>query len=223
MSHWIRRAIAVWSIVLSLFSAAGYADEASPSPRLPPAGELSDMARAAKAAFRPLTDADLQQVRGELAEAVTRLDRRLAADGPNGQQWRKYLRVDRLQQELASGRPLEPAALEPIQQRFAAEQAVSTWSGSPTSARSLQHYLDTAENIGNPKLQPAYEQLLDFLAERLEAYVAKPNGDDALRIGQAIGQLDKRGRRRSWWRRFGVTSRSPISCWKPRPTSSRTR
>ncbi|HYW78546.1 MAG TPA: hypothetical protein VE890_03180, partial [Thermoguttaceae bacterium] len=55
---------------------------------------------------------------------------------------------------------------------------------------ALRSYRNTARSIDNPRLQPTYEALLDALAEHIEAYASEPTAEEALVIGQAVGQLE---------------------------------
>ena len=71
---------------------------------LPPLEKLPEACRTAKAAFRPLTQTDLANAKQVLDQAVERLDRRVQSASENGAEWRKYVQLDRLQQEV--GDPL---------------------------------------------------------------------------------------------------------------------
>ena len=53
-----------------------------------PAKDLPAACRKAKADFRPLAQADVEQAKTVLIEALDRLDQRLNLDGSNGQDWR---------------------------------------------------------------------------------------------------------------------------------------
>ena len=82
--------LALAALVCSLAAWTGSAlgDEATGS-----AAGLPAACRNAEAQFRPITPTDVQQVKGELIEALDRLDARLSQDGANGEAWRTYLKV----------------------------------------------------------------------------------------------------------------------------------
>jgi len=151
--------------------------------------DLPAMCRTAKTAFRPPTTADLQSVKVELGEAAARLDRRLSADGQNGEDWRKYLLWSEMQKELAGQQP-DTAVLSKVYAKYLAghEGLGLVWLLEVRHA--LQHYLEIAAAIENPKIKAEYEQLMDGLAHRLETYAAKSSPDDALVIGDALRWLE---------------------------------
>lgn len=174
----------------SLFVAITYARADSPARQLPSIDELPAACRAAKAEFNPLTRADLQEVKAELVQAVTRLDRRLSAAGDNGADWREYLQWDRMQNELQGDGDPDLSVLDAVYKKYTAghEGLELVWFVEVRMA--LQRYRAVAHSVDNPKFKPAYEQLLDALATHLQAYAAQPTAEGALVIGRALGQLE---------------------------------
>ena len=81
-------------VFVSYYSSAYYALAEGPDP------SLAEAARAAKTHFLPLTKDDLQAAKAELVAAVDQLDGRLKEDAANGEGWRKYTQLDKLQTEL---------------------------------------------------------------------------------------------------------------------------
>ena len=72
----------------------------------PPASDqLPAAARAAKAAFLPPTDADLQYAKADLLAAMQRLDARLKSSGDRGKDWVAYLKLDGVKEQLAREKP----------------------------------------------------------------------------------------------------------------------
>ena len=109
--------LALAALVCSLAAWTGSAlgDEATGS-----AAGLPAACRNAEAQFRPITPTDVQQVKGELIEALDRLDARLSQDGANGEAWRTYLKVAATREGAAGRRrrAQSPAGdLEPLQGR----------------------------------------------------------------------------------------------------------
>ena len=162
---------------------------ATPEGVIPSIGELPAACRAAKAAFRPLSQKDVQQARDELIRAVDRLDRRLKTDRLSGANWRKYVEFDKLRAQLQPDSEPEADALDKIHRKFAADH----------EGLDLVWFLDVRDAIGRYKfitglvgdtgLQTAFGNLLDGLADQLQTCAAEPTAEEALAIGQAVGQL----------------------------------
>jgi hypothetical protein len=174
----------------SAFWEAGYVDAATPAEAFPPADQLAAACRKAKADFRPLTEADLQDAKAELIDAMARLDRRLDAAGENGAAWRKYLQWPRLRAQLQQGKTPDLEVLDAVYTRYTAGYDGLELVWFLDLREALRRYRDMARSAGDPQLRTRYDQLLDFLAAHLEAYAARPTAEDALRIGQAICQLE---------------------------------
>jgi hypothetical protein len=147
--------------------------------------------RAAKADFHPLTAADLLEVKAELADAVARLERRLHAAGENGANWRKYLQLDQLRAQLEKGKTPDPAVLDAVYARYTAGQEGLELVWFLDVSQALRRYREMARNVGDPGLQARYGLLLDFLAGHLAAYTATHSAEEAVLIGQAVGQLEE--------------------------------
>jgi len=173
------------------FSTTGYVSAVAAAADTPPVGQLPADCRSAKAEFHPLTAADLLELKGELADAVARLEKRLAAAGENGADWRKYLQLDRLESQLEKGKTPDLAVLDAVYARYTADQEGLELVWFLDVGQALRRYREMARNVGDPRLQKRYEQLLDFLAEHLAAYTAKPAAEEAVLIGQAVGQLEE--------------------------------
>ena len=114
----------VWSLSLGAFlAAATTAIAADPAPaKIASVEELPGLCRAAKGQFRPLAQADMEQAKVKLLEALGRLDQRLTQAGPSGDGWRKYLQWESLQSELQRPQAPDVAALTNIYKRYAADK-----------------------------------------------------------------------------------------------------
>jgi len=162
----------------------------SPDSRMPAVERLPAECRAAKATFREVTETDLAEAEAALAEAAARLDQRLQADATNGPGWRKYLKWDRMQNELCDNGKLDLSVLRSILAKYQAGHEGLRLARFVDVRLALSRYLLIARNVGNPALKPAYEKLLDALAAQLESYAEKPTAKGALIIGRLIGQLE---------------------------------
>ncbi len=176
-------------VAASLFVASGYADAEVPSGDFPSVEQLPAACRAAKADFRPLTKEDLQQVKAELTAALARLDEKLTAEGENGENWRKYVLWDKLQEQLGSEKGPDLDALQAVRKRYAADHEGLALAWFLDVKEALWRYRYVAASINNPGAKAAYEKVLDSLADHLKSYAAGPSAEEALAIGGAVGEL----------------------------------
>jgi hypothetical protein len=190
------RLAAITLCATTLFLATAYANraggkEAATAKRVPPADELPALCLAAKAEFRPLSQADLSALKTELADAVDRLDRRLNVAGKNGANWKKYLQWGSLGAQLKPGKTPDLAVLDAVYRRYTAgyEGLELVWFLDVQQA--LRRYRDMARRVANPTLKTSYEKLLEFLAEHLQTYTAAPTAEEAVLIGQAVRELEE--------------------------------
>ena len=110
--------------------------------------------------------------------------------GPNGEDWRKYLRWDALQEELRGDKQPDKALLADVYKRYAAGEDGLELVWFLDVQHALRNYVATVNAVDNPQVRAAYDAMLDKLAESLEAYIAKPTADAALadwRVGAVVG------------------------------------
>ncbi len=159
----------------------------------PSADELPAAARAAKAAFLPHTQTDLEVAKGDLLSALERLDARLKAGGARGADWRAYLKLETVEQQLARQDAPDLGVLDAAYLRLAAgyEGLGLVWFADLRQA--LRQYLTTARAIGQTKLRGLYEGVLEKLAGHLEAYRKTPSAEVALTIHAELGWLEQAG------------------------------
>ncbi len=172
----VRNALAVWLAALPA----------------PPVERLVEAARSAKSIFLARTPSDLYWARLELAAAVERLETRLQGAGPEASGWRHYLKFEDLKGQLALPAP-DLAALDAIHARFAAGYDGLGLVWFADVRQGLRRYLTTARLVGDAKLRGQYEQVLETLAQRLEAYQKAPGSEDAAGISAALGWLRDAG------------------------------
>jgi len=152
-----------------------------------PLDQLPAAVRTAKSHFVPLTAARVSQVKEELQRAADRLDGRLGRDPTVGPQWRKYLEWEQMRNEL--GRPhgeIDLRALDSAHARFAAGHPGLELLWFSDVRRALHDYLLTARAMEDQELSAKYAQLMDSLADRLQAYAEAPGSEEALVIGRAM-------------------------------------
>ena len=175
------------------FFAATYVAGLEPDEAVIPLKELPAACVNAKAQFRPITQSDVGQAKTVLLEALGRLDERLTTAGPNGEDWRKYLRWGTLQEELHAEKLPDKALLDEVHKRYAAGEDGLELVWFLDVQHALGNYMFMVDAVNNPKVRTAYDAMLDKLAATLEAYTAKPTADAALLIGQSMRRLEDAG------------------------------
>lgn len=174
----------------------------------PPApDQLYAALESAKGAFVPLTEADLQNARRQLNDALQRLDARLQAAGQIGSDWRSFLHWDELQTELAKPTP-DLTVLDSFYDRFSGGYNGLGWQMFTDVRDGLRRYLVVARAIGNEQLAQQYPKVLELLSKHLHSYNEAPNPQDAQQIGVALRWLREAQQagwlveavRRAYWR-----------------------
>lgn len=177
-------------LCVTLITATCYTLAADVPTTIPPAKDLPALCKKTKAEFRPLTQADVQQAKTVLSEAIGRLENRLNQAGANGAEWRKYLLSEVLQEQLRGAKQLDKNVLVRVYQRYASghEGLELVWFLDVQQA--LRNLVATLNAVDNPQISAAYGDKLDKLALALEAYVAKPTTENALIISESVRWLD---------------------------------
>lgn len=177
-------------VSITLFAAVVYAADAKPSEAPIARDRLPAACHSAKAEFRAISRDDVAQAKTVLLEAIGRLDQRLTQAGQGGQEWRNYLRLSDLQQELRSDKQPNKAVLAKILARYSAGHEGLELVWFLDTQRALHNYIATANAVDSPApIRAAYEKLLDKLAATLETYLAKPTTDGALTITESVRWL----------------------------------
>lgn len=162
---------------------------------------------AAKGAFVPLTEADLQNARQGLTEALKHLDERLQAVGKIGSDWRGYLHWDELEKELAKPSP-DLAVLDSVYGLYSGGYSGLGWRMFTDVRDALRQYLVVARAIGNEQLAQQYPKVLELLGKHLHGYNESPNPQDAQQISATLRWLHEAQQagwlveavRRAYWR-----------------------
>lgn len=149
--------------------------------------------RTAKGVFVPRTDADLANAKSELVAAVARLDARLKAAGPGGDNWKAYLKWDEMQAQLSGETGEDLGGLDAIYARYASGNDGLELVWFVDVREALRQYLQTARAIDNAGVETQYATLLDGLADHLKTCARPPTPDQVLVIDTAIRWLEAAG------------------------------
>ncbi len=171
----------------------------------PSVDQLPAAARAAKPVFQPRTPVDLQDAKVDLLAALDRLDAELKSAPPGERDWRAFLQLDDIRQQLARKEGPELTALDAAYLPFTSGEDGLGRVWFLDVRHGLRQYLTVARSIGNPKLRKQYEVLLEDLAVRLEKYLKQPSAEIAEEIDQRLDWLDQAGQAR--WLVKDVSSR----------------
>ncbi len=177
-----------WIVIVSLtlFATVSYVAGAGTAENAVPPKDLPAACKAAKAEFRPISQADVQQAKTELLEALDRLDQRLSQAGPNGEDWRKYVLWDQLQDELRGDKQPDRELLARVQKRYRPDHDGLELVWFIDVQHALHTYVAMLDAVNNPDTRTEFEGRLDRLAKSLEAYRAKPTTEDALVISESV-------------------------------------
>ncbi len=162
---------------------------------LPPlaVGQLASAARQSRGEFVKKDDQDVRQARRRLDQAVTDMERLMARwVSDTRTNWEKYLAWQPMKEQLAADSP-DLRALQSISDKFYANHEGLELPQFIALREALRDYINVSLFATNAKSQEAYEKLADELASRLEAYVQRPNTDDAIKIGQINGWMSRFG------------------------------
>jgi hypothetical protein len=163
------------------------------SSQTPPPQPLPAVIRAARSAFRPISQADVDRRRSELSAAIDRLDRYLRPGGSNGLNWKRFLRWDEMRAELQKGNNADLDALNEIQTLYASGYAGFEMPVYANVGVALRRYIDTLEAFTDRDARAHYEARIDALASDIEAYLQSPEEADTHRAGMILGELAASG------------------------------
>jgi hypothetical protein len=170
---------------------------------------LPQAARDAKQHFAPTTEADVARAKQDLSAALKDLDRLLARAGVReAGRWKKYLRWEELEAQLAAPQP-DRSVLVPIAAQYFQNEKGLDLPAFLAAREALDRYADAILFSTDPNVQKFYADNLEELAKRLETYVKQPKTDDAIAIGRSLGWLQRFGQAQ------GVAEAVRSHYWRP--------
>ena len=205
----LRTAFQTWIFCVSvfLFAAITYAADAESQTPQFRASNSRRPAGMPRPSFDPITQADVAQAKTVLLEALGRLDQRLTQAGPDGEDWRKYLRWDALQESLRGDKQPDMALLARIHARYIAGYDGLELVWFLDVQHALHNYIATIGAVDNP--QDSRRLMKRSSTSWPKAWMPTGQADDRRRAGhQRVGALAPRGApvRRRWSRRSSSTS-----------------
>ena len=171
----VREALAAWIADLSL----------------PALDELPQAALAAKGQFSAPAKDDLKQAGKQLRSAVDRLDDYLSRGGKNGAGWKKYIKFENLQKELAKKDGMTADSLEPYIKKLSAKHAGLELTKFADVRSGLEQYVAATKTPDAAALKAKYEAVLDQLSAALKIHGEKPTEATRSAVGLAVGWLEE--------------------------------
>ncbi len=139
--------------------------------------------------FRPLTEADVQDMFAQVKTAADALEQRFATAGTSADGWKEYLSWDKFKGELQQAKP-DKAVLGDAYTKLAAgyEGLELKWFANLRTALGI--YLQVAAWVGNPNLPAAFTSQVDELTQEIKALSAHPTTDETRKIADHLVWLE---------------------------------
>lgn len=158
-----------------------------------PAGQLANLARQAQSSFQPVSEADVLAARAALMSARDNLDRFLARDPRRAADWRTYLQLALLDEELARGVDADIAVLDrEVLARARANREGLDLLPFRRYRAAIDEFLRTLRAYREAPAQEEYEPRLEALTALLDAYETQPTAAAYTEIAQHLAWLHAR-------------------------------
>jgi hypothetical protein len=167
--HQVRRAVARWLAEL---------------PPPPPERLMAEL-QAARKAFQAPDANTVAEAKAALTAALETLNARLGASGQNGADWRRFLQLGTLEQQLGKNPP-NLAALDGVYAQFASGREGLELAPLAKVREALKEYLLAVRALSNPALMASYQEVMDRLAARIEQYRQAPSAEAAAAINRSL-------------------------------------
>ena len=152
--------------------------------------KLPDSVVNAKDRFKPIQPEKVTQAKTTLKTNLRNLNNLLARSGREKESgWRKYLRLDDLQNELDSEDGPDLGVLQEIATKYRGDHPGLDLSRFVAVRESLLDYVTIEYFSSLPNLKDQFEKQVAELSKRLNAYAEKRSGEDASAIGRVLGWL----------------------------------
>jgi hypothetical protein len=156
--------------------------------------ELPKAARAMKSQFKAVTPEQLQKERADLDAALADLDQELLRGGiSSAYKWKRELKWDELQKQLASETGPNPGTLRRLVGRFYQNQKGMEKPQFLAAREALRRYANDLQLASSDRSSQLYEQNLEYLAARLEKSQESLTTDTGIEIGRALGWMEDYG------------------------------
>jgi hypothetical protein len=155
------------------------------------AGGLPEAALGFESKFQPGPKEQVASAKAELQAAVKKLDAYLAAQGANGEAWKKYLFWKELNEQLAPDSP-DARVLAALKGKVIANKDGLELPVFANVGDAIVRYIN-ALGASRDTLQAEFAEQLKGLSEELKAYIAAYSPETAEKIGTRLGWLTSMG------------------------------
>lgn len=139
--------------------------------------------------FVPWTAATKNDRRQQVETALRELDALLLRSGEDREKgWKKYLRWEVIQEQLNADQP-DVRKLQPALAQFYRNENGLEMNQFTGARNALRDYMNAIVFKDAKRAQTAHTGQLAQLSKRLDAYLKKPNNEDAWAIGRGAGWL----------------------------------
>ena len=159
----------------------------------PEPGALAAAARQAQ--FKPITPQDVAEAKRALATAVSELEGFLNRSGTaNADRWKAYLGWNDLVGIVQSDEAPNAEVVDSLSSKLTSNVSGLEFGPFVRTRAALERYAGLAAAAADTMLEATYQQRIDELAKRLEAYAQNPaSGDDALEISRSLAWINLSG------------------------------
>lgn len=161
--------------------------------RVPAPEQLAEVVRGAQDEFRPVTEADVEQARQQVLQAMAAVDNYLTPGTANTAAWKEYLQWEELRAQLQPGTTADLQVLGSVYRRLTENHTGLELSIFRNLAEALQHYGDLAALAGQEGLERWFQGQLERLAGALEQYPHEPDLENRSAISESLGRFTSLG------------------------------
>lgn len=157
----------------------------------PEPGALAASARQAQ--FKPITPQEAAEAKRALATAITELEGFLNRSGrANADRWKAYLGWNDLVAIVQSNEAPNAEVVDSLSRKLTSNVSGLEFGPFVRTRAALERYAGLATAAADPMLAATYQQRIEELAKRIEAYEQNPaSGDDALEIGRSLAWINR--------------------------------
>lgn len=158
---------------------------------VPMAARWAEQLRTSSPQAGPISDTSVQKARGEVRDSVQALDTMLSsADTATKDGWKKFLKWDKLEEQMQLGTP-NWGSLSDVGAQFFDGHPGLEYPEFVRVRNSLRKYLYLGELGSNGKGQKAIRSQLNGLADALDRYNREPSTKHAAEVAQIVDWLDQ--------------------------------
>ncbi len=175
----VRSALAAWHVAL----------------KNQPADDLSELARASRGDYRPITDSQMGILHSAMRNAAEQLEQALSAYGPAfATDWKRYLKWELLEPQLSDETKITRRTLnhlDEVLKKFRANHPGLERTEFTRTAKALEQFRAVAPWTVTPKPRQEYDRLLTNLEGQLRRHKEAPTSETSWKIARVLGLIEQ--------------------------------